>query len=73
MQLWQQNTGGDTLTFTHISAHRSIKGQSDKGCNLFKAGGDGDVEEKECSGNDALVVCGGKPSIKIVIIMTNHD
>ena len=62
LQLWQQNTGGPTQTFAHISAHRNIKGTDDKGCNQFKAGGSGEVGAKGCSGNSAKVVCGGKIS-----------
>ena len=59
-QLWQQTSGGSTQTFSGESWHKDVKGQNDKECNQFKAGGDGHVEEKECTGNKALAVCGGK-------------
>ena len=59
-QLWQQTSGGSTQTFSGESWHKDVKGQNDKECNQFKAGGDGHVEEKECTGNNALAVCGGE-------------
>lgn len=45
-----------------------VKGDKDKWCNQIKAGGDGHVEEKKCSGNPALVVCGGESLASILIL-----
>ena len=59
-QLWQQTSEGSTLSFSGESWHRDVKGQENTECNQFKGGGDGHVEEKECTGNNALAVCGGK-------------
>ena len=59
-QLWQQTSSGPQETFVRISEYKHIKGTSDKLCNQFKQGGSGDVEEKECSGNEAIAICAGK-------------
>ena len=59
-QLWQQTSEGSIHSFSAESWHRDVKGQENILCNQFKAGGDGHVEEKECTGNKALAVCGGK-------------
>ena len=72
LQLWQQISGGSTQLFSAESWHKDVKGQNDKQCNHFKAGGDGHVEEKECEGNNAIAVCGGK-SVKIKQISYHMD
>ena len=60
LKLWQQTSGGNTQLFVDNSWYKDIKGDKDKACNQLKAGGDGHVEEKECTGNKALAVCGGE-------------
>ena len=57
--MWKQTDGGPTQQFRSISAYNKIKATSDKGCNQFKQGGSGEVEEKECGPSiQGHAVCG---------------
>ena len=49
-----------TKPFSSIPGLTGIRGTSDKECNKMRLGGSGEVVEAPCSGNSALVVCGGK-------------
>ena len=60
LQLWQQIKNGVTEPFSSIPGLTGIRATSDKGCNKMRLGGSGEVVEAPCTGNSALVVCGGK-------------
>ena len=60
LQLWQQIKNGVTEPFSSFPGLTDIRGTSDKGCNKMRLGGSGEVVEAPCTGNSALVVCGGK-------------
>ena len=83
-QLWKQTSTGNTHAFSGESWHKDVKGKWYRECNQLKKGGNGHVEEKECDGNNAIAVCGGKsvnfitrierdtPNMKISISRHTH-
>ena len=55
--MWKQTDTGPVQHYKKISAYNHIKATSDKGCNQFKQGGSGEVEEKECA-TKGHAICG---------------